>query len=97
MTRPTLSPGRWRQVDELFQATLRRPRDRRRAFLDEACAGDAELRREVESLIAADEDTDGFMLRPVRDEATAIVEERAVSLTRQIADLELQVAEDERD
>jgi eukaryotic-like serine/threonine-protein kinase len=36
----------------------------RRAYLDRTCAGDAELRQEVESLLAAYEQADGFMKVP---------------------------------
>jgi serine/threonine protein kinase len=43
---------RWRQIDDLFQSALDRPPEERNAFLDSACQDDAELRREVESLLA---------------------------------------------
>jgi eukaryotic-like serine/threonine-protein kinase len=45
---------RWREVDRIFDAALDRPPGERTAFLDEACAGDPVLRREVERLLAAD-------------------------------------------
>lgn len=45
---------RWHQVDELFYAALERTPEERPAFLDQACGVDAELRREVESLLAAE-------------------------------------------
>jgi len=45
---------KWRQIDELFHAAAECPPHERAAFLDEACGGDEELRREVESLLAAD-------------------------------------------
>ena len=44
---------RYRQIDELFAAALERPAAERTSFLDEACATDADLRAEVESLLAA--------------------------------------------
>src|SRR5579871_5861254 len=47
------TPERWQRIKELVgEAALQAPADRR-AFLDAACAGDADLRREVESLLAA--------------------------------------------
>ena len=49
-----LTPERWAIVENLFHDALARPADSRGAFLDSSCGGDAELRREVESLIAAD-------------------------------------------
>src|ERR1700744_1882131 len=52
---PTLQPDseRWRRLETLFyQASDMDPRDRA-AFLDQACGEDAEMRREVESLLGA--------------------------------------------
>ncbi len=46
---------RWRQVSGVLQDALELPPDQRPAFLDTACAGDAGLRAEVDSLIAASE------------------------------------------
>ena len=43
----------WRRVQEVVGAALDRDPERRVAFLDEACAADPALRREVESLLAA--------------------------------------------
>jgi non-specific serine/threonine protein kinase/serine/threonine-protein kinase len=47
-------PGRrWDRLKDVFAAALREPADRRDAFVDEACSGDASLRREVVELLAA--------------------------------------------
>src|SRR5215467_8030555 len=43
---------RWRQIESLFQEALRKPVSERDAWLREACATDAELHREVVSLLA---------------------------------------------
>ena len=48
-----MTPERWREVDALVQATLERAPEERAAYVAQACGGDAELRREVESLVAA--------------------------------------------
>ncbi|MFB9066672.1 serine/threonine-protein kinase [Pseudofulvimonas gallinarii] len=45
---------RWRQVRDLFERALDLDPDARGPFLDEACAGDAGLRDQVEGLIAAE-------------------------------------------
>lgn len=42
---------RWRRINELFHAALERGPAARGAFLDEACAGDPDLRAEVASLL----------------------------------------------
>ena len=44
---------RWQRVRHVFQATLERPDADRPRFLREACTGDSDLRREVESLLDA--------------------------------------------
>jgi serine/threonine-protein kinase len=49
-----MTPERWKQVDELFEAALGLTVEKRSAFLDEACAGDDELRKEVETLLSSD-------------------------------------------
>ena len=46
---------RWRRIEELLAAALDREPAARERFLDAACAGDSDLRREVESLVAAHE------------------------------------------
>ena len=43
---------RWRQISQLYDAALARDGGQRAAFLHDACAGDVELRREIERLLA---------------------------------------------
>lgn len=59
-----MTPERWKQVDELLEATLERPVSERASFLDEACAGDEELRRELDSLLTSDELAESFIESP---------------------------------
>jgi Tol biopolymer transport system component/predicted Ser/Thr protein kinase len=47
-----ISPERWQKIEQLYHTALEREPGGRSAFLDEACQGDAELRREVEALLA---------------------------------------------
>src|ERR1700735_3422109 len=49
----TDSPGRWRQIQGIFQEVLKVAPERRPAFLDERCGGDAEVRAGVDSLLSA--------------------------------------------
>ena len=49
-----MKPERWKQVDELLEDALDCPANERAAFLDRACSGDEELRRELESLLISD-------------------------------------------
>lgn len=69
---------RFRQVDELFAAALDVDVAERNALLDAACEGDAELRAEVESLLAAHESAGDFIETPALEAA-------ARSRARQIA------------
>jgi hypothetical protein len=55
-----MTPARWQQIDQLFEATLDLPADRRDAFLEESCASDPALRCEVEQLLAAGARADDF-------------------------------------
>ena len=48
-----MSPERWRQVTGAFHAALAREAAPRGALLDQACAGDAALRAEVEAMLYA--------------------------------------------
>ena len=52
---------RWATIKRLHQAALDQAPAQRAAFLDEACAGDDALRREVESLLAYDTRAESFM------------------------------------
>jgi serine/threonine-protein kinase len=52
-----MTPERWRQIEEVFQAVVERMPEERAAFLDQACTSDPELRREIESLLAHDQET----------------------------------------
>src|SRR5215475_264630 len=55
---------RWEQIERLYHAALERGPDAREAFIDEACAGDEALRREVAGLLACDVPSDSFIRSP---------------------------------
>jgi len=50
-----MDPERWQRVEALFLEALEKDSSARAAFLDARCGGDLELRREVERLLAGDE------------------------------------------
>src|SRR5262249_60798400 len=56
-----MDPERWRAIEQIFHAALERRQDERAKFLDSACAGDPELRGEVESLLIETSQTAVFM------------------------------------
>ena len=53
---------RWPRVKEIVGAALERDADELHAFLDRACSEDEELRQEVDSLLAAYQESDNFSL-----------------------------------
>ncbi|MFZ0064024.1 MAG: protein kinase [Pyrinomonadaceae bacterium] len=68
-----MKPERNRQIDGVFQTALARNPAERAAFLDEACADDPDLRREVEALIASDKQANGFIESPALELAPELV------------------------
>ena len=56
-----MTSDRWEHIFTIFDAALARPEPERAAFLSDQCGEDARLREEVESLLAAHGDADGFL------------------------------------
>jgi len=56
--------GRWELVSELYRGALERDEAQRKAYLEGACAGDEELKREVESLLAQEDKAESFLEKP---------------------------------
>ncbi len=72
-----MTPERYAQIGELYQAALEREPTRRAAFLAAASAGDEILRSEVESLLAAHEQAASFIEQPAPEMAAQVfVEEQ---------------------
>jgi len=51
----------WRRIRTVFEAAVELSADRRRAYLDQTCRDDQDLRDEVESLLAAAEQHPDFL------------------------------------
>ena len=68
-----MKPDRWRKIDELFDAALERPPKDRAAFLDQACGSDRELRREVEKMLAFDQQAEDFIQTDVFNAAAKLI------------------------
>ncbi|HEU4770234.1 MAG TPA: hypothetical protein VFS77_22900, partial [Pyrinomonadaceae bacterium] len=64
---------RWKQVEHLYHAALAKQPAERSAFLVEASGGDAELRREVESLLAYEDRAENFIESPALDVAARMM------------------------
>ena len=68
-----MTPERWRQIDDLFDAALRLGPAEREAWLHEANGSEADLRREVGILLAQDHraEAEGFLTPPVVPERSS--------------------------
>ncbi|HYE74745.1 MAG TPA: serine/threonine-protein kinase, partial [Blastocatellia bacterium] len=81
------NPERIKQIKELFQAALECEPQARAAFLAEACAGDEDLRREVESLLIWETQAENFIEKPALKVAAEIfaVEKTSSLIGRKIS------------
>ena len=77
---------RWQQVERLYHASLERDADGRANFLEEACAGDEGLRREVESLLAYESRAENFIESPALEVAAKMMAEDTSVLAGQTID-----------
>jgi eukaryotic-like serine/threonine-protein kinase len=59
-----MDPERWRQVESLYILVREREPTERSAFLAKACQGDESLKREVESMLAAENSSLTLFDRP---------------------------------
>jgi serine/threonine-protein kinase len=67
-----MSPERWQQITQVFQAALACPTDERAAYLADVCADDPALRREVETMLAAHDEADSFIEAPALQDAAVL-------------------------
>src|SRR5215472_3859363 len=64
----------WERIQSIFLEAVELDPEQRVRFLDTACAGDAEVRREVESLLAHDGASDGAISQAVGHLAQSLVD-----------------------
>src|SRR5215471_12926664 len=72
----------WERIQSLFLEAIDLPPTERSSFLDTACAGDEQVRREVESLIAYDSTDEHRITDALGDAAQSLFESEDVSGTR---------------
>lgn len=77
-----MTPERWKQVTDLFHAALERAGDRA-AFLDDATRHDADLRREVDSLLRAHHSSAEFLETPAWGVAPELMFDEGATLVGQ--------------
>lgn len=75
---------RWQRIEQLYHSTLEKDVSERASFLLDACAGDDELRREVESLLAYEDGARDFIESPALQVAAKMMaEEDGAKISRQ--------------
>ena len=95
------SDARWEKVEQIYNAALERPEAERAAFLGEACGGDEDLRRELESLLGHAQRAGDFLELPA-PEASVLAAGRRISAYQVVSKLgaggmgEVYLAEDTR-
>ena len=84
--------GNWERIQSLFLEALELNPEERAPFLDTACAGDAELRLEVESLIAHDGTSEHRIVEALEGTAQSLFESQSVTIEAgtRIGDYEIQ-------
>jgi eukaryotic-like serine/threonine-protein kinase len=75
-----MTPERWQHVKQIFNSAINYRPEERDSFLSEACLGDTNLRREVESLIASHEQSGSFIDDPAFVAAASLLAEEKVAL-----------------
>src|SRR2546430_16541004 len=59
-----MTSNRWEEINRLYDAAVEVEETERTSFLEKACGEDAELRHEVESLLAYDKKAQPLLDRP---------------------------------
>ena len=71
-----MSDSRWQRIEDLFHQAADMAPGARSAFLDEVCAGDAPLRKEVESLLAHETEDGSTFMGAAGDQASQWIGKR---------------------
>jgi serine/threonine protein kinase len=71
--------NRWNLIEEIFQGALDRPISERKQYLAEACRNDPEFLREIESLLASDDDAESVLHSLVADNVKQMTESSIAS------------------
>ena len=81
---------RWQRIQALFLQAAELPPEKRSSFLDTACPADADLRREVESLLAHDGDPDRNISEALEDAAHSLFASLTIKLGTRLGDYQVQ-------
>jgi serine/threonine protein kinase len=62
--RKKMKPERWQKIEQIYNSALELDADRREVFLEQACAGDESIRKEVQKLLELNTDAEKFIESP---------------------------------
>ena len=68
-----MNPERWQKVKGLFDAVVELAPSEREKILAESCGADADLRRDVEKLLASSAEAESFMESPAAKEVVSMI------------------------
>jgi len=68
---------RWRRVEDICHEALAHPLEKRAQFLEDACKGDAQLKREIESFLTYEAAASKFMHTPAAALAASVLQEHS--------------------
>src|SRR5580704_1799893 len=68
-----VEPKTWHRIEDVFLRAIDVPPEKRLRFLDSVCAGDAELRAEVDSLLAQNRGEDDALSHALAQEAALLL------------------------
>ncbi len=73
----------WQQIEKIYHEALERTPAERSSFLDDACAGDTQLRREVTALLSYDDPNASFIESPALEVAARALAAQSSDKSRQ--------------
>ena len=84
-----MTPERWQQIKALLEAALDRESHEQAAFLDEACAGDADLRAQVHALLDSHARAGDFIEAPAYEVMARSLNEKDLPAGRVVGPYEI--------
>ncbi len=73
-----MKPERWQEIERLYHLAREKANEERAAFLEQACAGDDAIRKEVESLLACRTEAAAFIETPALERVTQTLTGRSL-------------------
>jgi hypothetical protein len=59
-----MKPERWKKIEQIYNSAIELDVNHREAFLEQACAGDESIRKEVQKLLELNTDAEKFIESP---------------------------------